>query len=128
MPTIRSCLEHRHCYVRRNAVMAIYTIYKYETVVSSRKCIYWGGGSPPRHCIEGVYPIAIAANDRSRALIFLLNSSLKMYVSLVQLDYVSWCYENDIFVVLHNQKRHRLVASCQFNRLVTTCQQLATNL
>ena len=31
MPTIRSCLEHRHCYVRRNAVMAIYTIYKYAT-------------------------------------------------------------------------------------------------
>ncbi|CAB3998662.1 coatomer subunit beta-like [Paramuricea clavata] len=28
MPTIRSCLEHRHCYVRRNAVMAIYTIFK----------------------------------------------------------------------------------------------------
>ncbi|RDD39708.1 Coatomer subunit beta [Trichoplax sp. H2] len=28
MPTIRSCLEHRHAYVRRNAVMAIYTIFR----------------------------------------------------------------------------------------------------
>ncbi|XP_055340197.1 coatomer subunit beta-like [Paramacrobiotus metropolitanus] len=28
MPAIRSCLEHRHAYVRRNAVLAIYTIYK----------------------------------------------------------------------------------------------------
>ena len=28
MPAIRSCLEHRHSYVRRNAVLAIYTIYK----------------------------------------------------------------------------------------------------
>jgi vesicle coat complex subunit len=28
MPTIRSCLEHRHSYVRRNAVMAIFTIFK----------------------------------------------------------------------------------------------------
>ncbi|XP_068744674.1 coatomer subunit beta-like [Montipora capricornis] len=28
MPTIRNCLEHRHSYVRRNAVMAIYTIYR----------------------------------------------------------------------------------------------------
>ncbi len=28
MPTIRSCLEHRHSYVRRNAVLAIFTIYK----------------------------------------------------------------------------------------------------
>ena len=29
---------------------------------------------------------------------------------------------------LHRQKRHRRVASCQFYRLVITCQQLATNL
>ncbi|XP_059092244.1 coatomer subunit beta-like [Tigriopus californicus] len=28
MPTIRSCLEHRHSYVRRNAIMAIFTIFK----------------------------------------------------------------------------------------------------
>eukprot|EP00794_Sanderia_malayensis_P017073 gene17073-18793_t len=28
MPAIRSCLDHRHSYVRRNAVMAIYTIYR----------------------------------------------------------------------------------------------------
>ncbi len=28
MPTIRACLEYKHSYVRRNAVMAIFTIYK----------------------------------------------------------------------------------------------------
>lgn len=28
MPAIRACLEHRHSYVRRNAVMAIFTIYR----------------------------------------------------------------------------------------------------
>jgi len=28
MPSIRACLEHRHSYVRRNAVLAIYTIYR----------------------------------------------------------------------------------------------------
>lgn len=28
MPAIRICLEHRHSYVRRNAVLAIFTIYK----------------------------------------------------------------------------------------------------
>lgn len=28
MPVIRDCLEHRHSYVRRNAVLAIFTIYK----------------------------------------------------------------------------------------------------
>lgn len=28
MPVILDCLEHRHSYVRRNAVLAIFTIYK----------------------------------------------------------------------------------------------------
>lgn len=28
MPTIIACLEHRHAYVRRNAVLAIFTIYR----------------------------------------------------------------------------------------------------
>eukprot|EP00052_Salpingoeca_macrocollata_P004957 m.44591 g.44591 ORF g.44591 m.44591 type:complete len:945 (-) comp14570_c0_seq1:29-2863(-) len=28
MPSIQECLNHRHSYVRRNAVLAIYTIYK----------------------------------------------------------------------------------------------------
>ena len=28
MPTIRACLEHRHSYVRGNAILAIFTIYK----------------------------------------------------------------------------------------------------
>lgn len=28
MPAIRSCLEHRHSYVRRNAVLAIFTIFR----------------------------------------------------------------------------------------------------
>lgn len=28
MPAIRGCLEHRHSYVRRNAVLAIFTIFK----------------------------------------------------------------------------------------------------
>ncbi|THH30621.1 hypothetical protein EUX98_g3558 [Antrodiella citrinella] len=28
IPTCRSCLEHRHSYVRRNAVFAVYTIYR----------------------------------------------------------------------------------------------------
>lgn len=35
MPAIRACLEHRHSYVRRNAVLAIYTIYRYKLLTSS---------------------------------------------------------------------------------------------
>lgn len=33
MPAIRACLEHRHSYVRRNAVLAIYTIYRYSLCI-----------------------------------------------------------------------------------------------
>lgn len=29
LPTCRACLEHRHSYVRKNAVFAIYSIYKH---------------------------------------------------------------------------------------------------
>lgn len=36
MPAIRACLEHRHSYVRRNAVLAIYTIYRYSARLSAR--------------------------------------------------------------------------------------------
>lgn len=44
MPAIRACLEHRHSYVRRNAVLAIYTIYRYTycsgTIWKSRMTVY----------------------------------------------------------------------------------------
>ncbi|KAG1833270.1 adaptin N terminal region-domain-containing protein [Suillus subalutaceus] len=34
IPTCRSCLEHRHSYVRKNAVFAVYTIYReYEHLI-----------------------------------------------------------------------------------------------
>jgi hypothetical protein len=28
IPTVRSCLEHRHSFVRKNAVFAVYTIFQ----------------------------------------------------------------------------------------------------
>ncbi|KAI6172152.1 Coatomer subunit beta [Aphelenchoides besseyi] len=35
MPSIRKCLDHRHSYVRRNAVLAIFTIYRnFEFLIS----------------------------------------------------------------------------------------------
>lgn len=45
MPAIRACLEHRHSYVRRNAVLAIYTIYRYRQLIPIcdriLRPIYW---------------------------------------------------------------------------------------
>ena len=35
IPTVRQCLEHRHSYVRKNAVMAVWTIYqRHEYLIS----------------------------------------------------------------------------------------------
>lgn len=39
MPAIRACLEHRHSYVRRNAVLAIYTIYRYKLLIILRSVV-----------------------------------------------------------------------------------------
>ena len=36
--------------------------------------------------------------------------------------------QGNILLVTHSQKRHRLVASCQFYHIVATCQQIATSL
>jgi coatomer subunit beta len=34
IPIVRSCMEHRHAYVRKNAVFAVYTIYRqYEHLI-----------------------------------------------------------------------------------------------
>ena len=51
MPAIRACLEHRHSYVRRNAVLAIYTIYRFVTakilnfvttfIWNKQEMLYW---------------------------------------------------------------------------------------
>lgn len=41
MPSIRACLEHRHAYVRRNAVLAIFTIYRMFYVVDCDGCCYF---------------------------------------------------------------------------------------
>ncbi|KAL7671501.1 hypothetical protein ACOME3_006397 [Neoechinorhynchus agilis] len=38
MPAIRSCLEHRHPYVRRNAILAVFTIYQNFPQLISDAC------------------------------------------------------------------------------------------
>lgn len=38
VPSVRANLEHRHAYVRRNAVLAIYSIYKhFESLIPVRE-------------------------------------------------------------------------------------------
>ena len=60
-----------------------------------------------------VIVLQVAAKNTSFITLYNLNFSL---------------VQGNILLVTHSQKRHRLVASCQFHQLVATCQQIATSL
>ena len=52
MPAIRSCLEHRHSYVRRNAVLAIFTIFKLVAAVKKSYLSYFICGNYKKLLVE----------------------------------------------------------------------------
>jgi len=73
MPTIRSCLEHRHSYVRRNAVMAIFTIYKnFDFLIPDAPELIANflDGEQDMSCKRNAFMMLIHA-DQDRALSFL---------------------------------------------------------
>eukprot|EP00088_Acartia_fossae_P067595 TRINITY_DN8451_c0_g1_i5.p1 TRINITY_DN8451_c0_g1~~TRINITY_DN8451_c0_g1_i5.p1 ORF type:complete len:965 (+),score=304.23 TRINITY_DN8451_c0_g1_i5:70-2964(+) len=73
MPTIRSCLEHRHSYVRRNAVMAIFTIYKnFDFLIPDAPELIANflDGEQDMSCKRNAFMMLIHA-DQERALSFL---------------------------------------------------------
>jgi len=73
MPTIRSCLEHRHSYVRRNAVLAIFTIYKnFDFLIPDAPELIANflDGEQDMSCKRNAFMMLIHA-DQDRALSFL---------------------------------------------------------
>ena len=73
MPTIRSCLEHRHSYVRRNAVLAIFTIYKnFEFLIPDGPELIANflEGEQDMSCKRNAFMMLIQA-DQERALNYL---------------------------------------------------------
>ncbi|VDB90223.1 unnamed protein product [Peniophora sp. CBMAI 1063] len=78
IPIVRSCLEHRHAYVRKNAVFAVYTIYReYEHLVPDAP--------------ELIHTFLAAESDatcKRNAFVFLANCAMPRAV-----EYVSQVYD-----------------------------------
>ncbi|KAF5352861.1 hypothetical protein D9756_006222 [Leucocoprinus leucothites] len=78
IPTCRSCLEHRHSYVRKNAVFAVYSIYReFEHLIPDAP--------------ELMYTFLIAETDstcKRNAFVFLAHCSMEKAV-----EYVSSIYD-----------------------------------
>lgn len=73
MPAIISCLEHRHSYVRRNAVLAIFTIYRnFEFLIPDAPELIakYLEGEQDMSCRRNAFLMLLHA-DQSRALSYL---------------------------------------------------------
>ncbi|KAF9528156.1 coatomer protein [Crepidotus variabilis] len=79
IPTCRSCLEHRHSYVRKNAVFALYSIYReFENLIPD--------------AAELMHTFLIAESDSSckrNAFVFLAHCSMPKAVEYIQSIYDS---------------------------------------
>jgi coatomer subunit beta len=73
IPTCRSCLEHRHSYVRKNAVFALYSIYReFENLIPDAP--------------ELMHTFLIAESDsacKRNAFVFLAHSSMSKAVEYI---------------------------------------------
>ncbi|KAF8640580.1 hypothetical protein AX17_000242 [Amanita inopinata Kibby_2008] len=77
IPTCRSCLEHRHSYVRKNAVFAVYSIYReFEQLIPDAP--------------ELIHTFLIAETDstcKRNAFVFLSHCSMNKAVEYIQSIY-----------------------------------------
>lgn len=73
MPAITGCLEHRHSYVRRNAVLAIFTIYRnFEFLIPDAPELIakYLEGEQDMSCRRNAFLMLLHA-DQNRALAYL---------------------------------------------------------
>ncbi|KAF7390975.1 hypothetical protein HZH66_009455 [Vespula vulgaris] len=73
MPSITACLEHRHSYVRRNAVLAIFTIYRnFEFLIPDAPDLIakYLEGEQDMSCRRNAFLMLLHA-DQSKALAYL---------------------------------------------------------
>ncbi|XP_040577770.2 coatomer subunit beta isoform X2 [Lepeophtheirus salmonis] len=97
MPTIRSCLEHRHSYVRRNAVMAIFTIYKsFDFLIPDAPELIANflEGEQDMSCKRNAFMMLIHA-DQDRALAYLSSciEQVQNFGDILQLVIVELIYK-----------------------------------
>lgn len=117
MPTIRSCLEHRHSYVRRNAVLAIFTIYKnFDFLIPDAPELVANflEGEQDMSCKRNAFMMLIHA-DQERALNYLSSciEQVQNFGDILQLVIVELIYK----VCLANPSERSRFIRCIYNLL-----------
>uniref|UniRef100_H2ZHQ3 Coatomer subunit beta n=1 Tax=Ciona savignyi TaxID=51511 RepID=H2ZHQ3_CIOSA len=122
MPAIRSCLEHRHSYVRRNAVLAIYTIFrKFDQLIpDAPELIHeFLEGEKDASCKRNAFMMLIHA-DQERALDYLSTciDQVNTFNDILQLVIVELVYK-----VCHaNPTERARFIRCIYNLLQSSSQ------
>jgi len=117
MPTIRSCLEHRHSYVRRNAVLAIFTIYKnFDFLIPDAPELIANflDGEQDMSCKRNAFMMLIHA-DQDRALSYLATcmDQVQNFGDILQLVIVELIYR----VCHQNPSERSRFIRCIYNLL-----------
>ncbi|XP_019850006.1 PREDICTED: coatomer subunit beta-like [Amphimedon queenslandica] len=120
MPSIRNCLEHRHGYVRRNAVLAIYTIYKnFEQLIPDAPELIQSflEGEQDPSCKRNAFMMLIHV-DRDRALDYLTGciDQVSDFNDILQLVIVELVYK----VCYANPNERPRFIRCIYNLLNST--------
>lgn len=120
LPPIRSCLEHRHSYVRRNAVLAIFTIYKnfdYLLPDAPELIANFLDGEQDMSCKRNAFMMLIHA-DQDRALTYLSSciEQVQNFGDILQLVIVELIYK----VCLANPNERSRFIRCIYNLLNST--------
>lgn len=120
MPAIRACLEHRHSYVRRNAVLAIFTIYRnFEFLIPDAPELIstFLDGEQDMSCKRNAFLMLLHA-DQERALSYLTSclDQVHTFGDILQLVIVELIYK-----VCHSNpsERSRFIR-CIYNLLNST--------
>ncbi|XP_044743762.1 coatomer subunit beta [Chrysoperla carnea] len=97
MPPIRTCLEHRHSYVRRNAVLAIFTIYRnFEFLIPDAPELIanYLDGEQDMSCKRNAFLMLLHA-DQDRALAYLASclDQVNSFGDILQLVIVELIYK-----------------------------------
>ncbi|XP_022117722.2 coatomer subunit beta [Pieris rapae] len=97
MPAIRACLEHRHSYVRRNAVLAIFTIFRnFEFLIPDAPELVANflEGEQDMSCKRNAFLMLLHA-DQERALSYLSSrlDSVHGFGDILQLVIVELIYK-----------------------------------
>jgi len=117
MPAIRACLEHRHSYVRRNAVFAIFTIYRnFDFLIpDAPELVYeFLDKEQDASCKRNAFMMLIHA-DQERALDYLSSciDQVHSFNEILQLVIVELIYK---VCIANPQERARFI-KCIYNLL-----------